>query len=199
MGKVICGICISVDGFVAGLNMTEDKPFGELPNIHQSLCKWLFEQADQHKHEIASLTSAGAFIMGRNMFGPSGAEYNTWEGWWGEEPPYHAPVFVLTHTARENLALQGGTTFHFVTDGIQSALEKAKAVAGEKDVAIAGGADTVNQYLKAGIIDELWLQIVPVVVGQGKRLFEDVPPINFEILEQRGTNLVTHIKYRIIK
>lgn len=92
MGKVISGMCISVDGFVAGLHMTEDKPFGELPNIHQSLCKWLFGQADQNKNEIASLTSAGAFIMGRNMFGPTGAQYSTWQGWWGEEPPYHAPV-----------------------------------------------------------------------------------------------------------
>ena len=199
MGKVISGICISVDGFVAGLHMTEDKPFGELPNIHQSLCKWLFGQADQNRNEIASLTSAGAFIMGRHMFGPTGAQYSTWQGWWGEEPPYHAPVFVLTHTARDSLSLQGGTTFYFVTDGILSALEQAKKLAGDKDVAIAGGAHTVNQYLKAGLIDELWLHIVPVIVGQGQRLFEEMPEINLEILEQRGTDLVTHIKYRILK
>ena len=137
--------------------------------------------------------------MGRNMFGPTGPEYSTWQGWWGEEPPYHAPVFVLTHTARDSLSLQGGTTFYFVTDGILSALEQAKKLAGDKDVAIAGGAHIVNQYLRAGLIDELWLHIVPVIVGQGQRLFEEMPEINLEILEQRGTDLVTHIKYRILK
>ena len=199
MGKVKCGISMSVDGFAAGLNMTEDKPFGDLPNVQQSMIKWQFKQTEQNKNEVADLISAGAFIMGRNMFGPSGSEYDTtWEGWWGDEPPYEADVFVLTHTARGDVK-KGKTTFHFVTDGIKSALEKAKAVAGDRDIAIAGGANTVNQFLKAGFIDELWLHIVPITAGTGKRLFEGVPPLNLEILEQRGTDLVTHIKYRIVK
>lgn len=199
MAKVKCGVSISADGFMAGLNMTEEKPFGDLPNIQQSMMKWQFGQAEQNKEEVADLTAAKAFIMGRNMFGPSGPEYDaTWEGWWGEEPPYEADVFVLTHTARADVQ-KGKTIFHFVTDGIESALEQARTAAGDQDVAIAGGANTVNQYLKAGLIDELWLHIVPVTVGKGQRLFEDVPPLNFEILEQRGTDLVTHIKYRIAK
>lgn len=122
-----------------------------------------------------------------------------WKGWWGDNPPYHAPVFVLTRTEREPIKMEGGTSFTFVTDGIESALAQAKKAAGGKDVAIAGGANTINQYLAAGFIDELWLHIVSVTVGSGARLFEGVRDIKLEPIEVGGTRLVTHIKYRVTK
>lgn len=154
----------------------------------------------EHKDEIAQLSSvAGAYIMGRNMYGPKGQEYDkTWKGWWGDNPPFNAPVFVLTHQARETIQMEGGTTFTFVTDGIKSAMEKAQKAAGKKPVAISGGANVVNQYLAAGLIDELWLHIVPATIGKGQRLFENVPNLHMEPISWGGTKLVTHIKYRII-
>ena len=117
----------------------------------------------------------GAFIMGRKMFGGGDGPWDeSWKGWWGEDPPYHAPVFVLTHHPREPLTMQGGTTFTFVTDGIESALEQARAAAGDEDVAIAGGASAVRQYLAAGLLDELQLHIAPIMLGAGERLLDDV-------------------------
>ena len=136
--------------------------------------------------------------MGRNMFGPIRGDWDlSWTGWWGPEPPYHAPVFVLTHHARDPVPMAGGTTFTFVTDGIDSALRQAQAAAGERNVAIAGGADTVNQYLAAGAIDELRLHIAPVIIGAGERLFAGVPPLQLEQVSSRGATLVTHITYRV--
>jgi dihydrofolate reductase len=136
--------------------------------------------------------------MGRNMFGPGRGGWDPdWRGWWGEEPPYHGPVFVLTHHAREPLAMEGGTTFTFVTDGIESALAQAQAAAGEREVAIAGGAATVRQYLAAGAIDELRLHVAPVVLGAGEGLFEGVGDIELEPLGVSGTGLVTHLRYRV--
>src|SRR6201995_2394420 len=145
MSEVICGITASLDGFVAGAGQSEAEPFGDVPA--ELLHRWMFEQPEHHRAELAALNgTAGAYVMGRNMFGPKGDAYDsTWRGWWGEEPPFHAPVFVLTHTAREPLELRG-TTFTFVTDGIEAALARARAGAGERPVAIAGGADVVNQY-----------------------------------------------------
>jgi len=138
--------------------------------------------------------------MGSNMFGPKEKrESNDWKGWWGDNPPYHAPVFVLSENQRDSIAMEGGTTFIFIPDGIEAALSQAKEVAGERNVAIAGGAHTVNQYLSAGLIDELWLHIVPVIIGSGARLFESVPDIKLEPFEISGTKLVTHIRYRVIK
>ena len=198
MSKVICGVAISVDGYVAGEGMTEKKPFGHIPT--RLLHHWMFDKQERRKNkaEIAQLTDAGAFIMGRNMFGPAGPTYDkTWKGWWGEDPPYHAPVFVLTHRAHGPLVMKGGTTFNFVTDGIESALRQARKAAGNKAVAVAGGANVINQYLAAGLIDELWLHIVPVTIGKGARLFENVPGLQMELLECRGTKMVTHIKYRL--
>lgn len=146
-----------------------------------------------------ALRGAGAFIMGRNMFGPGrGAWDEDWKGWWGDEPPYHAPTLVLTHHPREPVAMQGGTTFHFITDGIEAALEQAHAFAGDKDVAIAGGASTVRQFLAAGLIDELTLHIVPVVLGAGERLLEGIRPA-FEPIEAFTSPAVTHVRFRVAR
>ena len=196
MIKVICGVGMSLDGFVAGKHMTLENPFGDIPP--ERLMSWMFNEPDRHAAELKSLTDAGAFIMGSNMFGPKDLQTNSsWKGWWEENPPYHAPVFVLTHTKRDPIPMEGGTTFTFVTEGIESAMEQAKAAAGSKDVAIAGGASVINQYLRAGLIDELWLHIAPVTIGDGQRLFLDTPNLQLKPLEVRTTDLVTHIKYAI--
>ena len=138
--------------------------------------------------------------MGSNMFGPKDRrDTPEWKGWWGDNPPYHAPVFVLSHKEREPIEMEGGTTFIFVTDGIESALSKAKEAAEKRNVKIMGGANTVNQYLAAGLIDELWLHIVPVTIGAGTRLFKEVPNLNFEPIEVSGTSTVTHIRYNVLK
>ncbi|MGH8959328.1 MAG: dihydrofolate reductase family protein [Acidimicrobiia bacterium] len=151
----------------------------------------------ENQPEVAAITDAGAFIMGRNMFGPDRGEWDLdWKGWWGDDPPYHAPVFVLAHRDRSDVPMAGGTTFRFVTDGIHSALEQARDVAGDRNVAIAGGANTINQYLSARLIDELRLHITPSIIGRGERLFEGVPPMELEQVSARGTSLVTHIVYR---
>jgi dihydrofolate reductase len=200
MPKVTCDMSLSIDGFVAGPNQTADKPFGDRAGDH--IHRWMFEQADANAAEIAAITAAGAYVMGRNMFGPIRGEWDQeWRGWWGEDPPYHAPVFVLTHHPHEPLVMLGGTTFTFVIDGIESALAQARTAAGERDVAIAGGAGTVNQYLDAGAIDELRLHVVPVVLGEGERLFEGVGHFALEPLSEhaRGTDLVTHLSYRVVR
>jgi dihydrofolate reductase len=196
MAKVFCGIAMSVDGYTAGPNQRADAPFGD--GVGESLHRWMFEAAEENAAEIEALTSAGAYIMGRNMFSPGRGDWDLdWTGWWGEEPPYHAPVFVLTHHEREPVEMKGGTTFHFVTGGITEALDRARAAAGDRDVAIAGGAATVNQYLAAGLIDELHLHIAPVVLGQGERLFEGVGRLELTIVGARHTDLVTHVRYAV--
>jgi dihydrofolate reductase len=198
MQKVTCGISMSLDAFVAGPNQRFEKPFGDIPE--NVLHRWMFDEPEKHQAELAAVLDAGAFIMGSNMFGPKEKrESNDWKGWWGENPPYHAPVFVLSKHQRDPLPMEGGTTFIFIPDGIETALSQAKAVARERNVAIAGGAQTVNQYLSAGLIDELWLHIVPVIIGSGARLFEGVPDLKLEPFELSGTPLVTHIRYRVIK
>ena len=134
------------------------------------------------------------------MFGGgSGPWDESWTGWWGENPPFGVPVFVLTHHRREPLSMQGGTTFTFVTDGIESALEQARSATGEKDVTIAGGASAVRQYLAAGLLDELYLHIVPVILGAGERLLEDVGEPTLEAVKTIGSPGVTHVKYRIVR
>jgi len=193
---VVCDVTISADGYVAGPNQSRDKPFGDGPV--DRLHAWMFDTPDENRAEIDTIVAAGAFVMGRNMFGPIRGEWDLdWTGWWGDEPPYHAPVFVLTHHPREPLPMRGGTTFTFVTDGIESALAQAREAAGERNVAIAGGAATINQFLRAGHIDELRTHIAPVTVGAGERLFEDVPGLDLELVSARGASLVTHITYRI--
>jgi dihydrofolate reductase len=198
MTKVTCDMAMSVDGFAAGLDQSEAEPFG--PRVGMRLHRWMFDEPEANAAVIDAITAAGAHIMGRNMFGPGrGAWDEEWKGWWGDDPPYQAPVFVLTHHPRAPLTMQGGTTFTFVTDGIESALAQAREAAGDGDVAIAGGAQTVNEYLAAGVIDELRLHVVPLVLGEGERLFEGVGEITLERLDVSGTDLVTHLSYRVVR
>ncbi|MFH8657024.1 dihydrofolate reductase family protein [Streptomyces afghaniensis] len=200
-GRVICDITITADGYSAGLDQTEERPFGDDggDGTGDKLHAWMFDTPDENRAEVAQLAAAGAFLMGRNMFGPvRGAWDRQWNGWWGDNPPFHAPVFVLTHHPREPQPMDGGTTYHFVTDGIASALERARAAAGDGDVLILGGATTINQYLTAGLVDELRLHIVPFTLGAGTRLFEGVPPLKLEQVRSRPASLVTHLTYRVL-
>lgn len=198
--KVTSGLTISLDGFGAGINQSFEHPFGD--NFDADLLdRWMFAEPEKQKHkkEIDNILDAGAFIMGSNMFGPKDRrDKPEWKGWWGDNPPYHAPVFVLSHKKRQPIEMEGGTTFFFVNDGIESALSQAKVEAGNRNVKIMGGANTINQYLAAGLIDELWLHIVPVTVGAGTRLFEGVPDLHLEPIEVSGTSVVTHIQYKVL-
>jgi dihydrofolate reductase len=201
-GRVTCDITISADGYSAGLNQTEQRPFGDDggDGWGDKLHAWYADTPDENRAEIDRIATAKAFIMGRNMFGPVRGEWDReWNGWWGDDPPYHAPVFVLTHHAREPQPMEGGTTFYFVTDGIGSAMAQARAAAGDGDVAIQGGATTVNQYLAAGLIDELRLHISPLTLGAGTRLFEGVPPLKLEQVSSRAASLVTHVTYHVLR
>jgi dihydrofolate reductase len=198
MSKVTVDISMSVDGFVAGPRQSLDNPLGE--GAEDRLHRWMFEEAEANAAELQGITAAGAFIMGRNMFSPGRGDWDLkWKGWWGDDPPYHRPVFVLTHHPRPVLPMSGGTTFTFVTDGIESALAQAREAAGGGDIAIAGGAHTVNQYLAAGLIDELRLHVAPVLLGAGERLFDGVGDLTLEPLGVRGTELVTHLRYRVAR
>jgi dihydrofolate reductase len=201
MSKITAGITMSVDGFVAGPNQRLDSPFGDIDE--SILHRWMFDSADKpdHKEEMLDyLVDAGAFIMGSNMFVPK-EKYDDpdWKGWWGDNPPYHAPVFVLSHKPRESIPMEGGTTFHFVADGIEAALAQAKEAGGDRKIHIAGGANTVNQFLAAGIIDELWLHIAPATLENGARLFEKVSNLRLEPIKVSTTKLATHILYKVLK
>jgi dihydrofolate reductase len=199
-GKVTCDLSISIDGFAAGLGQTEDRPFGDDggDGWGDKLHAW-YAEPEENRAEIERGTTAGAFIMGRNMFGPVRGEWDRqWKGWWGDNPPYHAPVFVLTHHPRDPQPMEGGTTFYFVTEGIEAAFERARDAAGDGDISIHGGATTVNQYLAAGLINELRLHIVPITLGTGTRLFDGVPRLNLEQVESRATKSVTHLTYRVL-
>jgi dihydrofolate reductase len=211
MSRVTCHISISLDGFVAGPNQGLENPIGE---GGMRLHEWVFKTAGwRRQHGLDGgepgvdsdvveqvLGGVGAYIMGRKMFGGGDGPWDeTWRGWWGQEPPYRAPVFVLTHHPREPLSMQGGTTFTFVTGGIRPALDRARASAGDRDVAIAGGASTVQQYLAAGMLDELYLHIVPVVLGAGERLLENVGDPTLELVRVIDSPAVTHVKYRVVR
>ncbi|WP_097878404.1 dihydrofolate reductase family protein [Streptomyces sp. ms184] len=200
-GRVTCDLSISVDGYSAGLDQSEQRPFGEDggDGWGDRLHSWMFATPELRQAELDRLETVGAFIMGRNMFGPVRDAWDRdWKGWWGDNPPYHAPVFVLTHHPRDPQPMDGGTTFHFVTDGIESALRRAREAAGDRDVSIHGGARTINQYLTAGLIDELRLHIVPFTLGAGTRLFDGVPPLDLEQVETRTGDAVTHVTYRVL-
>jgi dihydrofolate reductase len=205
-------ISVSADGFIAGPNPSEADPLGE---GGEQLHEWVFKLAawrEPHGREGGevnastavveeALDNVGATVMGREMFGggPGPWGEDPWEGWWGNDPPFHTPVFVLTHHEREPLEKQGGTSFIFVTDGIESALEQAKAAAGGKDVSLGGGADVAQQYLAAGLIDELDLNVVPVLLSGGRRLFDNLAGSNIALEQVRAIEApgVTHIKYRV--
>ena len=189
---------ISLDGFVAGPDQSQDDPLGKRG---KELHKW--HLGDERANEDDAKASAwlgrprGAYVMGRNMFGPIRGEWDEdWQGWWGPEPPYHAPVFVLTHHAREPLHMEGGTTFYFVTDGFDSAYAQALEVAGGEGVDIAGGASTVQQALAAGVVDELTLDVAPVLLGSGERIFDGIESFGFEPVEVLESPLATHIRYQ---
>jgi dihydrofolate reductase len=198
MAYVTCDLAVSADGFAAGPHQTLDRPFGDgdVDELH----RWMFDTPDENAGELAAMSGADAFIMGRNMFGPGRGDWDPeWTGWWGEEPPYHEPVFVLTHHPRADLSMKGGTTFSFVTGGVREAFQRARDATGDGRIAIAGGPATVNQYLTAGLIDELRLHIVPITLGAGERLFDGVPSQKFEQLSARGASLVTHTSYRVVR
>jgi dihydrofolate reductase len=212
MSKLRCHISISADGFVAGPDQSERSPLGEGgERLHEwavPLAAWREAHERRGGDENASsqvmaesLANVGAGVMGRNMFGPiGGGDWGDgrWTGWWGDDPPYHNDVYVLTHHPREPVTMKGGTTYHFVTDGIERALARAKESADGKDVRLWGGADVINQYLAAGLLDELELHIVPILLGGGARLFDglggDVRLEQMRAVEAPG---VTHVKYRM--
>jgi dihydrofolate reductase len=160
----------------------------------------MLQAPEENRAEIEAIVDAGAFVMGRHMFGPVRGEWSgDWQGWWGPNPPYHRPVFVLTHHPRASLVMEGGTTFHFVTEGIHAALERAREVAGDLPVHIAGGPSTTAAYLAAGLVDELMLQIAPVVIGHGLRPLDGLGTVELEQLSVRATSLVTHVRYRVVR
>lgn len=197
MGIVCCDVTVSMDGFVAGPEQSREEPLGI---GGEELHRWMFERREENLAEVEAIVDAGAFIMGRNMFGPvRGVWDEIWRGWWGDEPPYHAPVFVLTHHEREPIPMRGGTTFYFVTGGVHEALERAREVSPERNIAVAGGAQTINQFLAAGLLDELRLHIAPILLGAGARLFDEVPLIDAVPVHSRADPLVTHSTYRFPK
>jgi dihydrofolate reductase len=209
MSKVrVAGFSVSVDGFGAGAEQSLEHPLGARgPELFQ----WFFptrtframvgqeggSTGADDDFARRSMEGFGAFILGRNMFGPVRGAWpdEQWKGWWGDNPPYHAPTFVLTHHPRAPIEMEGGTTFHFVTDGIEVALERARAAAGAKDVKIGGGVATVRQYVRAGYVDELHLAIAPVVLGRGEPLFEgiDLRSLGYGTTEHAATEHATHI------
>jgi dihydrofolate reductase len=212
MSKVRSDISISLDGYIAGPNQTQDNPLGEGgEGLHEwviALTAWREAHGREGGEENVSTrileeanTGVGAEIMGRGKFGPpEGGPWgeDPWPGWWGDDPPFHKPVFVLTHHEREPLTLSD-TTFTFVTDGIESALTQAREAAGEKDVFLGGGADSINQYLAAGLVDEIELHVVPILLGGGERLFEGAGEPKLEQLRAVEAPGVTHLKYRVVR
>jgi dihydrofolate reductase len=209
MGRVrVAAFSVSLDGFGAGPEQSLQDPLGKRGG---ELHKWFVgtktiramfgkeggSEGLDEKYAHRSMEGFGAFILGRNMFGPIRGEWpdGSWKGWWGDNPPYHAPTFILTHHPRDPIVMEGGTTFHFVTDGIEAALERARTAAGDRDVKIGGGVSTVRQYLRAGLIDELHFALSPVVLGRGEAMFEglDLPALGYSVTETASTELATHV------
>jgi dihydrofolate reductase len=213
MSKVWFSITTSVDGYIAGPNQSVEHPLGEgADHLHDWAINTAFFKEIHHETGgetginddalRAAFENLGAIIMGRNMFGGGRGPWpaEPWNGWWGDNPPFHCDVFVLTHHARETLPMRGGTTFHFVTEGIESALRQARDAARGKDVVIGGGANTVQQYLAAGLLDEMCLHVAPLILGGGERLLDNVGKnVRLEAVRTVEGPGVTHLKYRIIK
>lgn len=209
MGKVrVSAFSVSLDGYAAGPGQDLQHPFGvgadEIPSwlrktqmFHKMMGKPGGATGIDNDLALSSMENIGAWIMGRNMFGPIRGPWpdHSWKGWWGPNPPYHVPVFVLTHHARPPVEMEGGTVFHFVTDGIEAALARAKDAAGAKDIRIGGGASVVRQYLQAGLIDEARLAISPVVIGAGENLFAglNLPDLGYAAVESVAGANATHV------
>ena len=213
MAKVTIDITMSLDGLITGPNPSRAEGLGE---GGEQLHEWGYElRSFKERHGRSggetgvdddvleeAFSSTGAHLMGRTMFGAEPGPWGDepWEGWWGEEPPFHVPVFVLTHHAREPLVKEGGTTFTFVTEGIESALEQAREAAGGKDVSISGGANVIQQYLAAGLVDEMQIHVAPLLLGSGTRLFdESVAGVGLEITRMIESPAVTHLRYRVVR
>jgi dihydrofolate reductase len=211
MARLRANIATSLDGFAAGPDQSLENPLGvggmQLHNWAFELGAWRaahgLEGGEVNPSTAVveeTLDNIGASIMGRNMFGGSGRwQDQPWDGWWGDDPPFHTPVFVVTHHPREPLVRRGGTTFTFVTDGIESAFEKARDAAGGKDVSVAGGASIIQQCLKAGLLDELQINLVPVLLGSGERLLDNLDGAKIELESTRVVDApgVTHLRYRV--
>jgi dihydrofolate reductase len=198
MTIVTADLTITLDGYAAAPDQTRERPFGSLDE--ERLHAWAFGHEDESPEERAAITAARAYVMGRNMFGPDRGDWDLeWRGWWGDDPPYHGPVFVVCHRPRPSVPMEGGTTFHFVTDGVEAAVERARDAAGDGDVSIAGGTSTLNQCLAAGLVDELRLHVAPFVsglAGSPGRLFDGVPDLTLRPVSARPTPHVTHVVYR---
>lgn len=202
---------VSLDGYGAGPNQDLENPLGVGgPGLHQwfvptrSFQRALFGRDGvtglDDDYAARGFRNIGAWILGRNMFGPVRGDWGdgSWKGWWGDEPPYHAPVFVLTHHPRAPLEMEGGTTFHFVTGGIHEALRRAREAAAGRDIRIGGGPDTIRQYLREGLIDELHIAISPILLGRGEPLFEgiDLPALGYQCVECAASAKATHVVLR---
>jgi len=209
MSKVrVAGFALSLDGLGAGPDQSLDDPLGKRgTELHEwyvgtRTFRAMFGQDGgsegvDNDYGARAMAGFGAFILGRNMFGPIRGEWpdDSWKGWWGDNPPYHTPVFVLTHHPRAPIIMDGGTVFHFVTEGIEAALDQAKAAAGDLDVKIGGGVSTVRQYLQAGLVDELHFVFAPVMLGRGEAMFQgiDLPALGFRVSEHVSTDHATHV------
>jgi dihydrofolate reductase len=215
MSKLRVNITMSLDGYVAGPSQSVENPLGEGAfHLHDwavptKTFRTLHGETNDGETGInddvlrEAFENLGAMIMGRHMFGPDRGPWgkNPWQGWWGDNPPFHHPVFVLTHHPREPLPMRGGTTFHFVTDGIDSALAQASRAAAGKDVGLGGGAKAIQQYLAAGLVDEMEIHVVPLLLGGGERLFAnfDAHKLKLEPIRTIAGRGVTHLKYRVVK
>jgi dihydrofolate reductase len=204
MGQVRFSISVSLDGFMAGPDQRLEEPLG---TRGEELHRWAFavwQGAEDASAAILAEATAnvGAYILGRKMFGGGPGDWGdgSWKGWWGDDPPFHAPVFVVTHHARDPQPMEGGTTFHFVTDGIESALAQARAAASDRDIVLGGGADLVQQYLRAGLVDEIQVSVVPILLGSGERLLDGLDGAGIELEPLRVVDApgVTHLKYRVV-
>ncbi len=194
MPRVTADMTITLDGYASGRDQSRERPFGDIDP--ERLHAWMFDHVDENAEERAAITVAGAYIMGRKMFASDQGEWDLdWRGWWGPNPPYHAPTFVLCHRPRPSIEMEGGTVFHFVTDGIEAALERARTAAKGKDIRLGGGASVIRQYLKARLVDEMHLAVSPVLLGSGEHLLAgiDLPALGYTCTQHVASPKATHV------